>query len=397
MLFERLNLTCPSCRYAPWGAFIHSASIACSNVPDELVFRAEVAFCGGVFQTCDLSTHIEMFHSLVPAFLRFENRILLLDNNCPLYSGSVRSTECLTGRSSSTASLAGGVIGGIFAGVVLTLGIGAVVIAVIIFKCRNWDEDELNPHPKTDKFPKGEVSSSSIGTTEQRYANQKNQPDDPGYEFLPVFNKGPSGDETGELSEYDVPQLALSGLPEAPPPNAEYEVMGDLVPEKSRGKGKKGGSSKKKHAPQVPKSSKEQAQKKQKNTRRQAYENVDGSSAAEGPPPPPVTADKMKKLDASASRIQAADGAPAVNAKKKTTPAKGRHTEVGKGSTQQQSAAVKAPPLQTAAGKAPPAAGKALQTAAAESEEVDGFKAMRNKLAANIGGGATAVEASTKK
>lgn len=366
---------------------------------------------------CDLNTHIEFFHSLSPSFLLFlDERLLLLDsneNNCPLYTGSADSTSCLTGSTSSIGSIVGGVIGGIIAGAVIALGIAALVI-VIILKRRKSDTKELDPHPTTSKFP-GKGSSGLVEAAEQRYAGKQNPSDDAGYEFLPVFNKGPTGDATD--AEYDIPQLALSGLPSAPAAGqSEYEVM-DLMDTNTgtAGGGKESRFSKRKKAPAAPKGSKQKEKKEKEgkpaqkgkkaghesvekkgreNAEKKGYENVFGKKGYEnvdmkdddgGTPKYPLA---QKKFELSAPKVSGSSitpvpaqslpsppplPPPTIDAKK--GPAKGVKGEVGKGVKGE--VGKKSSQLQAAA--SPPST---------ESQEVGRFKAMREKFAANFGGGA---------
>lgn len=250
--------------------------------------------------------------------------------------------ECLTGGSSSIGAIVGGVIGGFIAGTVISLGIAAIVIAIVT-KCRKKDED-MEPHPKTNKFP----GTSSTTTAEPYYTQQQNQSDDPGYEFLPVFNKGSEVKDDPD-AEYDVPQLALTGLPAAHAVvNSEYEVM-DPVEEKTLGAGRggKGDSSKRQKAPALPK------QKLPKPTFINEDKTVD-----KGPSKAPLAPGGKKKVSASNTGERATQSTANLKRKYQT---EGQQGAVGKGS----------PPQHGAVG---------------QPEEVGGFRAMREKLAANMGG-----------
>lgn len=366
-------------------------------------------FCRGNFETCDLNTHIEFFHSLVPSFLLFpgdngDNRILLLDNNCPLYAGSAQSTDCLTGSSSSAAAIVGGVFGGLIAGAVIALGIAALVVVIIVKWRRSRENEEVPPHPKTHRFP--------TSATEVRYTHNS-QSDDPGYEFLPVFNKGSGTEVNGDDfdAEYDIPQVALTGLPSVAADGPQYEVMDPVEEKTAAGSCRAGvGGHKSPGKKQAPSNTAKQPKKKQKSSprsrkatcvnvdkevpvtpqaqggmvqtapqkpRKHDYLNVDkgpsekpGSKAPqklnvnEGPSGPSETSGGKKASVIAASSI----GAKSLDAIKTVGI-------VGKGSPPQQRAFV--PIIQ-------------------QQQEESGFKAMREKLA-NTSGASVVGEGQSKR
>ncbi len=235
-LFDRLRAICPPCSYAPWGNFLDSmsTSVACSALPDEVVLRARVRVCAEDVQACNLSTHLEFFHSLANPYLLVTSSVYLLDKNCPLYTTSAQSTDCLS-SSSPIAAAVGAAFGGLIVGAVTAVVI-CLIVAVVIVKRRARETEEDNPHPMTFKnskkasmkSPKGNKYSTGgagkeIEVDEGNYDNYDN---DPGYEFLPTFKNQTMEEKARGLNvEYDNPQNVISGLPSAANrQSAEYEI-----------------------------------------------------------------------------------------------------------------------------------------------------------------------------
>ena len=258
-LLNRLSLICPECDYTRWATHFFDIDTVCSPAsPDHVIFVAEGAFCVGTLQSsCPLARHLELFISLPNPFLVVSNSLLVANSNCPLYTDSYPSLECVSGSSSIAGGVVGGFIGGLVLGVVIAM---CVLIPVYVYIKRRGDEkEEITPHPKTRRYlvreeaggvhPKTTVTGTTATTTTTTttgHRSQYNQNDDPGYEYLPVFkSEGKAAAEMDDSDiDYDIPQDVLSGLPTptSPHPLPEYECIDPppQPPSKSQKKGKKG-------------------------------------------------------------------------------------------------------------------------------------------------------------
>lgn len=366
---------CPSCGYDPWTAYLHPPSIACSGDAqnqDELVFQARLSACNGDFLTCDLSSHIEFFHSLPSPFLLFSNapsQVLVLDKNCPLYADSARSSDCLSGAPSPLGAIVGGLIGGMVAGAVIASGAMAVVFFLLRKKLSKKEREERSPHPTTRTYP-----ANFAGHNQSDESGQQ-QHEEPGYEFLPLSSGMPPNVDGGppredEGAEYDIPQVVLTGLPPAVIPATEYECMDPPPPPKVKPGGKKGQRSRGGHGKkQAPPDNSTTGKKKSKAVQaKPAYLNV-GKQYVVAPSKNPSAVGK-----GSATQQQ---GAMPSGKGSSMLP-------VGKGSSSTQPRVIGPPPPPPPPPPAP------------EEGVASGFEALQQKFATNTTEGQGAAESKKK-
>lgn len=272
-------MICPTCNYSSHEQLfsVPSPLICPSSREDEVIFLSEGMFCSGELQNCEVNTHLEFFHSLLPAFLNLSDVLLLLDPSCPLYASSPMSSECSATPTTFTAGqLAGAAIGAALAMLIVVTLLAVVVLLVVIQRKRRRErEKELSSHPMSKTRMK--VRSIHKRSTLTHPATNTGQEDN--YEMLPaqldtgLVRKEEKKEEAPP--EYEIPSNVVNLPTAVSQDSVEYEEMLDGV--------EVGGGDNKK-APLRPrgggKKEKKSDKKKKKNTLAPAYANVGKGAAA---------------------------------------------------------------------------------------------------------------------